>query len=506
MKNGAMMLALGMMLFLWVGCRSSGAFRTSFQDVSSSELRAIQDAHYVLELVAVGQDHYQFVTCHRNDSQKLSDGKVGCVSAFLTAGGQGLMIPRAALEKKPQRAAEDPPQDLDAAKAIAAGSILTFSGISLFTAPVPTLMTGAGVGAALFVLGGVDVPACATSFAPRDAASLGTQSGGAVGMRRVQGVGEKLFHRGASYHHYYNMMLAHETDEPFHDHHPAHDSTPTPPSSGTKNNSASSPQRDSPPASRPDQTPQPSAPVVVSPTPPSTTTSGDHPTKPTSPVLGDGARVRVVSPPPSTTTSGDHPTKPVGPILADDARTRVVSPPSTTTSGAHPTKPIGPVLADDARIRVVSVAENDEGDTQDLEVEDSQVLGCAEGSSTLGDQMHDFWAPGFKALAHGARSGWKNVSVMIWGREAETLRREWSHVVGPSGTLPKPVSVRIPDVLPHLAQMIEELDWNFQGALTHHCLPRGLDSERKTIPACKPLSENWHSGGMFRYIKPTQGG
>ena len=506
MKNLVMIMVVTVMV---VGCRSSGAFRTPFQDVSSSELRAIRDAHYVLELVAIDGEHYQFVTCHRDDSQQAHNQAVGCANAFLTSGGHGLIIPRAAMEKNPKpepvTSKNKKLTQEEVTKGVAVGSLIGFSGILLLRNPVAALTGALGVGGAFFVLNQTATPACAWGKRRYRSSSRRSSSSSyssprrtrtyrarprtyTAPRRRTMGTGEKLFYGGLLYHHYYRSVTQ-DDDTPshhqpsswgggggsgHHHHHPTHHQP-----RGGSGKSVGAPS-----------------------------STGGTPVKPASPVIGDDAQIRVVSP--STTTSGDGPTKPASPVLSDGAQTRVVSSSPSATPSPSDSQIPGVELADEdmdlGAVRVVAVGTEDSQNgqaSQDLEVESSEVVGCVADAESLSDKVREFALPGLGAIKQGSQGAWKNMKAVIWGGDAEVLHEKWKYVVEQEGVLPEPIKARIPDVLPYLAQMIEDLGWSSQGTITHHCLPRSLGSEKETIPACRPLDSDWYTGGLSGYDKPT---
>ena len=92
---GMLMLAV----VLLGGCKMLGkAGSQPFNDVSSSELKAIRDSFYVLDLVPTPQNPnlYQFVTCHLGENNQPVMG--GCVSAFVDEAGGAVTISREVLD------------------------------------------------------------------------------------------------------------------------------------------------------------------------------------------------------------------------------------------------------------------------------------------------------------------------------------------------------------------------------------------------------------------------
>ena len=87
---------------LVVGC--SGAVDVKPTD---SQLQAIRDSHYILELIPAGSDHYQFVTCHQDVNKQPLAAGAGCSSAFVDSNGEPILIPRAVVQGT-KSAMEDP--------------------------------------------------------------------------------------------------------------------------------------------------------------------------------------------------------------------------------------------------------------------------------------------------------------------------------------------------------------------------------------------------------------
>lgn len=97
-----------------------------------------------------------------------------------------------------------------------------------------------------------------------------------------------------------------------------------------------------------------------------------------------------------------------------------------------------------------------------------------------------------------------DLQIVAWGEASRTLATQWDHIVDVDSPWSKPVAARIPNVLPILGVFLTDLGWVKADAIVHHCLPRHHDAEHGTVAMCLPLKENWSTGGMLRYLKPTQ--
>lgn len=94
------------------------------------------------------------------------------------------------------------------------------------------------------------------------------------------------------------------------------------------------------------------------------------------------------------------------------------------------------------------------------------------------------------------------LSMVLWGSASRSLARNFEKIIDDESSIVHSVNARIPDMLPLLAGVLEGSSLVEKGTISHHCLPRHKTS-RRDASACISLKENWHTGGMLRYVKPT---
>ncbi|MCY4380581.1 MAG: hypothetical protein OXC40_03310 [Proteobacteria bacterium] len=93
--------------------------------------------------------------------------------------------------------------------------------------------------------------------------------------------------------------------------------------------------------------------------------------------------------------------------------------------------------------------------------------------------------------------------VVVWGQSGRTLANNWGKLLDAnSDNVPRTVGARIPDVLPTLARLIEDIGWVSRGQIEMHCLPGELSQSMVSQQVCLGLNKPWHTGGITRYIKP----
>lgn len=96
-------------------------------------------------------------------------------------------------------------------------------------------------------------------------------------------------------------------------------------------------------------------------------------------------------------------------------------------------------------------------------------------------------------------------SMVFWGQAERTLGDDFHQII--SGNVEnKPVSARIPDLLPLLSSLITDLDWVEEDQIQHMCLPTTKTTRtgfQSVQSVCIPMTTAWKTGGPFRYVKPT---
>ena len=96
------------------------------------------------------------------------------------------------------------------------------------------------------------------------------------------------------------------------------------------------------------------------------------------------------------------------------------------------------------------------------------------------------------------------VKIVLWGSAARSVASEWDHIIDNNTSFTAhPVSAKIPDMLPVIAGVLESSGLVNQGAIAYHCLPRHKSTRTTSVPACMTMKQQWSTGGLFKYMKPT---